>query len=301
MTVTALGRALALPARRSFRMTLLILTALGASLLLVVALTRWSVPSDEYAYWLAAKRLVAGLPLYDPSASPGTPYAYFYPPPLAQLLAPVTAVVPDAVFIAAWTGLLLACLWWLGGGNAFVVLALVAFIPVSVELWYRNVHLVLAVLIVLGLRRHAAFFAVAAAIKVTPVLGLAYFVARGRYRDAFVAGVVGSLMLLASLMISPGAWQQFGSLVAPTAGTAGASIIPVPFPVRAVAGLALALAAGRIRPRVGEPMLVVAIVIANPTLWVTAFSMLAAIVPLLRWPAPDRPRSSLPLLQNASP
>jgi hypothetical protein len=49
----------------------MILAALGASLLLVVALARWGIPSDEYAYWLAAKRLVAGLPLYDPSVTPG--------------------------------------------------------------------------------------------------------------------------------------------------------------------------------------------------------------------------------------
>jgi len=164
--MTAAVRALALPAGRPAKAAVLILATLGASLLLVVALTRWGIPSDEYAYWLAAKRLVAGLPLYDPSAAPGTPYAYFYPPPVAQVLAPFTAFVPDAVFVAAWTVLLLACLWWLGGGNAFLALALVAFVPVSIELWYRNVHLLLAVLIVLGLRRHPAFFAVAAAIKV---------------------------------------------------------------------------------------------------------------------------------------
>jgi hypothetical protein len=284
--VTAVVRALALPAGRPAKAALLILAALGASLLLIVALTRWGIPSDEYAYWLAAKRLVAGLSLYDPAATPGTPYAYFYPPPVAQVLAPLTSVVPDGVFVAAWTFLLLACLWWLGGGNAFVALALVAFIPVSVELWYRNIHLVLAVLIVLGLRRHPAFFAVATAIKVTPALGLVYLVARGRYRDALVAGLLGLIMLLVSLFVSPSAWRQFVEVIAASAGTVGASVVPVSFPVRAAIGLGLALAAGRLRPRVGEPILVIAIVIANPTLWVTALSMLVAIVPLLRWPGP---------------
>lgn len=285
--MTAVVRVLALPAGRPAKAALLILAAIGASLLVIVALARWGIPSDEYAYWLAAKRLVAGLSLYDPSAMPGTPYAYFYPPPVAQVLAPLTTVFPDGVFVAAWTILLLACLWWLGRGNVFVALALVAFIPVSVELWYRNVHLVLAVLIVLGLRRHPAFFAVATAIKVTPALGLVYFVARGRYRDAFVAGLLGLIMLFVSLFISPAAWRQFVDVIAASAGTVGASVVPVSFPVRAAIGLVLALVAGRLRPRVGEPLLVVAIVIANPTLWVTALSMLVAIVPLLRWPAPE--------------
>lgn len=278
-------RALTLPVGRPARATLLVLAAVGASLLLIVALVLWGAHADEYAYWLAAKRLVAGVPLYDPSASPGTPYAYFYPPPVAQILAPFTTFVPDTAFVAAWVVLLLACLLWLGGGNAFVTLALIAFVPVSVELWYRNVHLVLAVLMVLGLRRHPAFFAVATAIKVTPVLGLVYLVARGRYRDALVAGCLGLTMLVASLLISPAAWQQFATVVAASAGTVGASIIPVPFPLRAGTGLVLALIAGRIQPRLGEPILIVAIVIANPTLWVTALSMLVAIVPLLRRPA----------------
>ncbi len=298
--MTNLGRLLVLRSGRPQRLTLLVLSVLGASLLLIVAVTRWSVPSDEYAYWLAAKRLVAGLPLYDPSATPGTPYAYFYPPPLAQVLAPLTSIMPDAVFVATWTLLLIASLWWLGRGNAFVALALVAFLPVSVELWYRNVHLVLAVLIVLGLRRHASCFALAAAIKVTPVLGLVYFVARGRYRDAVTAGLVGSIMLLASILISPAAWHQFATVVVGSAGSVGASFVPVPFPIRAAAGVLLALTAGRLRPRVGEPMLVVAIVIANPTLWVTALSMLVAIVPLqLRWP--ETPRTSPQRLTSASP
>jgi Glycosyltransferase family 87 len=294
--VTAAIRALALPAARPTKAAVVILAALGASLLLIVALARWAVPSDEYAYWLAAKRLVAGLSLYDPSATPGTPYAYFYPPPAAQVLAPFTSFVPDAIFVAAWTVLLLACIWWLAGGNIFVALALVAFIPISIELWYRNVHLVLAVLIVLGLRRHPGFFAVATAIKVTPVLGLVYLLARRRYRDALATGLLGLIMLVGSVVISPGAWHQFANVIAASAGTVGASLVPVPFPVRAMVGLVLALAAGRLRPRLGEPLLVIAIVIANPTLWLTALSMLAAVVPLLRSPAPDA-RASTPTLR----
>jgi hypothetical protein len=268
--------------------TLVLLAAIGGALLTVVAVSRWAVPSDELAYWLAAKRLVAGVPLYDLSLAVGAPYAYWYPPPLAQVLAPFTLVVPDMLFVVAWTGLLLACLYLLGDRKILVALALVAYVPVAVELWYRNVHLVLAVLIVLALRRNALFWIPAAAIKITPVLGLVYLLARGRIREALVVGAVGMGVLAVSVLISPSAWAQFLELVGVQGTVSGASLVPIPFPVRLAAATILAVIAGRLGGRRGEVLLVVALVIGNPTLWMTAFSMLVAIVPLWtlsgRWP-----------------
>jgi hypothetical protein len=275
---------------------LLILAVIGGCLLLIVAVTRWGVPSDEFAYWLAGKRLLAGEPLYDPTANPGTPYAYFYPPPLAQVLAPLTAFVPDAVYVVVWTLLLLVCLWWLAGRHVLVALALVAFIPVAVELWYRNIHLVLAVLIVLGLRRSSVWLAVAAAIKGAPALGLLYFLVARRYRDALVMGGAGLAMLAVSVAVSPSAWRQFLDVIVADAAGVGASIIPIPFAVRAVVALGLVAAAGYLSrgrdedagrglgrdPRYGEALFVVALVIANPTFWATSLSMLVAILPLWR-------------------
>lgn len=262
---------------------------IGAALLLVVVTTRWLEPTDEAAYWRAAERLVAGEPVYDPAARPGTPYAYFYPPPLAQVVAPFTLVFDERLFTAGWTALLLACLWWLAGRQPLVALAMIAFIPVAVELWYRNVHLVLAVLVVLGLRRAPWLFSVAAAIKVAPALGIVYFAVRGRWRDALVAASVGAVMLGVSVALSPDAWRSFFDTVLVTGPTMGASVLNVPFPARAASGLVLAIVAGRIPERWGEVLLVVAIVVANPTLWATVLSMLIAIVPLLRTSRASRP------------
>jgi hypothetical protein len=59
-----------------------------------------------------------------------------------------------------------------------------------------------------------------------------------------------------------------------------------------VIGVVLAVVAGRIPPRQGEPLLVLAIVVANPTLWATVFSMLVAIVPLLRTRPPEEAESA---------
>jgi len=268
---------------------LVVLAAIGASLLFVVATTAWSSPTDEHAYWRAAARFAAGGSMYDPTAVPGdASYGYWYPPPLAQVLAPFTSLISADLFSFAWTVLLLACLWWLGGRDALVALALIAFLPVAVELRFRNIHLVLAVLTVLALRRSPLFWIAAAAIKVAPVLGVVYLASARRWREAVLVGVAGGVVLLVSVALAPGAWKDFFTLVVPQGGTSGASILPVPFPVRAAIGAALAIIAGRLtirgRSRLAELTLVGALVIANPTLWVTAFSLLVAIVPLWRHP-----------------
>ena len=259
---------------------LVVLATIGAALLLVVALARWGVPSDEHAYWLAANRLLDGLPLYDPAATPVTPYAYWYPPVLAQALVPF-AWMPAMWFTAAWTVMMLACLWWLGGRNVLVALALVAFPPVAVEFWFRNVHLVLAVMLVLAVRR-AWLFSAGASIKIAPGLGLFWLAARGRWRDAAIAGLVGVSILAVSYALSPQAWADWIAIVTSRGPGDVASFLPIPYVVRAVAGLVLVVVAGRLRSPWAEVGLVVGVTIALPTLWMTALSLLIAVVPMWR-------------------
>jgi alpha-1,2-mannosyltransferase len=255
-------------------------------LLVVVATARWAVPTDEHAYWLAAQRLAAGQPLYDPAADPATPFAYWYPPPLAQLLVPFTPFLPDLAFTGAWTVLLVGCLWYLADRRVLVAIALVAFVPVAVELWFRNVHLVLAVLAVVALRRNVLAWVPAAAIKVTPVIALGYLVAARRYRDAALVAVVGLGVLAISAWLAPGAWGQFLDVAVLRGGSSGASLVPVSFPIRLAVAFGLAVAGGRLGGRPGETLLVAGLVIGNPTLFVTAFSLLIALVPLWSRPLP---------------
>lgn len=295
--------------RRFPPVALVAAAAVGAFLLLVVAATEWVHLNDEFAYWQAGARLWAGEPLYDAAAAPNTPYAYWYPPPLAQVLAPLTVVLSADAFAALWTALLLGCLWWLGGRNVLVGLALIAFLPVAVELRVRNVHLVIAVLAVLALRRSWAFWVPATALKITPVLGIAFLAAAGRWREALKVGVLGLVVLAASVALAPDAWRLFLDVVGARAGTDGGSWLPIPFWVRFAAGAALAIVAGRLvagdssrtapgaepathsgSRRLGESLLIVALVVANPTLWATALSMLIAIVPL--WRSSSRVRTA---------
>lgn len=262
-------------------LALLVLATVGGCLLLVVAVNRWGAPQDEHAYWLAGQRLLAGAPLYDPTATAVTPYAYWYPPPLAQVVAPVSAVLSATQFSWAWTGLLLACLLWLGRGRPLVALALVAFIPVAVELWFLNVHLVLAVIVALALLRWPWMFAVGAIVKLAPGLGIVYLLVRRRWRDAAIAVGLGLVVVVVSAVLDPGAWVGFLDTMRGRGPGDVAGLLPIPYVVRAAVGLALTVVAARLSPRIGEPLLIVAIVVASPTLWLDALAMLAAIVPVV--------------------
>lgn len=267
------------------RLAIAALALIGACLLVVVAANRWAEPGDEHAYWLAGQRLLAGEPLYDTAATSITPYAFWYPPIVAQVMTPISAVLPSVVFSAAWTVLMLGCLWWLAGRNVQIALAMCAFPPIAVEFWFRNVHLILAVLLVLGLRQWGGWFSVGAAIKLAPGLGLVYLAARRRWREATIAAGFGIVLLAISVVLSPDAWRQFVETTLARGPTDVSGFLPIPYIARAIAGVALAVVAARMERRIGEPLFVVAVVIALPTLWFTALSTLVAIVPLVRRPA----------------
>jgi glycosyl transferase family 87 len=266
------------------RTFLVVLAMFGASLLLVVAVNRWAEPSDEYAYWVGGHRALTGQHLYNPTDTSVTPYAYWYPPIVAQVLAPMVAVVPPVAFSAAWVVLMLACLWWLAGRNVLVALAMCAFPPIAVEFWFRNVHLVLAVLLVLGLRHCGGWFVVGAAIKLAPGLGLLYLATQERWREVAVGAGFGGVLLLGSIAISPDAWRQFLEILLARGPTDASGFLPIPYFVRALAGVVLTVVAARLRPGIGGPLFVVAAVLALPTLWFNALSTLAAVVPLMREP-----------------
>jgi len=267
---------------------LVVLAALGAVLLAVVAATSWPTPSDESAYWLAAERLIRGEGLYDPGAVPNTPYAYWYPPVLAQVIAPLTLVLPQAVFVGLWTVLLLGCIWVLAGRNVLVALACVAFLPVALELRVRNVHLVIALLMVLALRRSSLFWIPATALKLAPGLGIVYLLAGGRRREAILVGAAGAALAVVSFVLSPGAWVDFFMIAMGRASADAGTFVAIPYLGRLALGFVLGIVAGRLGGWRGEVLLVLAIVVASPTLWANAFSQLLALLPLIPGPVAQR-------------
>jgi hypothetical protein len=264
------------------RVLLLALAGLGGVLLVVIIGTFWRQPNDNLAYWIAAERLMAGEPIYATGDAAFQPYAYHYPPPLAQVLAPFTLFIPALVYVIVYRGLLLLTTWDLAGRRMLWMLALIAFIPVAIELRFENVDLFMALAVVLGLGRWPWAFAVMAVIKVSPGLGVVYLAFRRRWRDAAIAAAVGGAIVIVSFLLDPSLWRAFFEAVSGQADISGNSLIPVPYLVRAFVGLGLIVVGGLIGRRNGELLLVAGVTAANPNLALAGFAVLAAAVPIWR-------------------
>ena len=266
---------------RHERILLLALAALGGILLVVIIGTFWQGPNDSLAYWIAAERLMTGEPIYT-GQSVVEPYAYHYPPPLAQALAPFTLVVPALLYVILYRALLLLTTWDLAGRRMLWTLALIAFVPVATELRFENVQLFMALAIVYGLGRWPWAFAIMAVIKVSPGLGVVYLGIRRQWRDAAIAAAVGVAIVAISFALDPTLWRAFFEQIGGQAGVAGNSLVPLPYVVRAVIGLGLVVAGGLIGRRTGELLLVAGVTAANPNLALSGFAVLAAAVPIWR-------------------
>jgi hypothetical protein len=262
------------------RVVLVGLAAVGASLLAVIVAAFWSEPNDNFAYWLAGQRLAAGLPVYVSGEAAFAPYAYHYPPPLAQVLAPLTLVIPALAYLVAYRALELLVTWDLAGRRLLPMLALIAVLPVAVELRFENVHLLVALCIVVGLRRWPWLFAVGAVVKLSPGLGIVYLALRRRWRDAVLASVLMLVIAGVSWALGADLWRAWLDSVLGRADMVGNSLLPVPYAVRAAAGLALAVAGGAIGRRGGELLLVAGITVANPGLAMNGLAVLAAALPV---------------------
>jgi alpha-1,2-mannosyltransferase len=264
------------------RAILLLLAAIGGILLVVIIGTFWRQPNDNLAYWIAAERLMAGQPIYTTGSAAFEPYAYHYPPPLAQALAPFTLFVPALVYVIVYRALLLVATWDLAGRRLLWMLALIAFLPVAIQLRFENVELFMAIAIVLGLGRWPWAFSVMAIIKVSPGLGVVYLALRRRWLDAAIAATVGFAIVVVSYALDPSLWTSFFQSIQGRGGMAGNSLVPVPYVVRAVTGLALTVAGGLVGRRTGELLLVAGVTTANPNFTVAGFAVLAAAVPIWR-------------------
>lgn len=237
-------------------------------------------PGDDLAYWIAGHRLATGQPIYAPPEIAFEPFAFHYPPAVAQVLAPITVVLPALAFAAIYRGLMLLALWDLAGRTMLKMLALIAFIPVAVALRIENVELFMAVGIVVGLRRWPWLFSIGALVKVSPGLGIVYLALQRRWRDVAVSVILGAAIVAVSFALAPELWRAWLDAITGRADIVGNSLVPVPYSVRAITGFALAVVAGLLGRRPGELLLVVAITIANPGLSLQGFAVLAAALPI---------------------
>jgi hypothetical protein len=254
----------------------------------------WGTGQDAYCYYQPS--------LADPYARADwtDPIAYVYSPAFLQLVAPLTAL-PWQAFMAAWTLVLLGAVRFLTGARWFGLGVVVALM----ELAGGNISLLLAAAMVIGFRWPAAW-AFVLLTKVTPGIGLLWFVVRREWTSLFTALAATAAVVVVSGALMPGAWAEWITVLQSVAGRDGTwAALPIPFIVRLPIAVAVVVWGARTDRRWTVP---VAGMIALPALWYGGLSMLLATIVLSRpeWrgdggPDPDDAAPSARRERLASP
>ena len=230
----------------------------------------WGTGQDAYCYWFPS--------LADPYARSDwtDPIAYVSSPAFLQLLEPIR-VLPWQVYVAVWTAILIGAVFVLTGRKWFAVGVVLGLM----ELAGGNIHLLLAAAMVLGFRWPATW-ALVLLTKITPGIGLLWFVVRGEWRQLFIALGATALIVAVSFATMPDAWIQWVGVLTRIAGRDGTwAALPIPFLVRLPFAVALVVWGARTNRRWTVP---VAGMLALPALWYGGLAMLLAVI-ALREPA----------------
>jgi hypothetical protein len=260
----AAGQLLTRERRRPLRHGLVVA---GAAASLLVGWRSWQGPAiDAHAYWI-------NRPPVSYEATPGVDGAYLYSPAFAQLLSPLTAL-PWELFLALWLAAMLLVLGWLVGP----LLLLPAVVLTTNEITYANIHFFLAAAIVIGFR-HPWSWSLVLLTKVTPGVGVAWFLARREWRSLAIALGATAAIAAISFALEPAGWAAWLQMLMSSAGGAGhAAAVPGPLWLRLLVALALTLWAGRTDRAWLVP---VAAFIALPH-GTIGTAILVGVVPLLR-------------------
>ena len=249
----------------------------------------WGTGQDAYCYWFPS--------LDDPYARSDwtDPIAYVYSPAFLQVLQPIR-ILPWRAFMAVWTLILLGALLLLTGRRwlaAGVILGLM-------ELAGGNIHLLLAAAIVLGFRWPWTWSLVLLT-KITPGIGLLWFVVRREWRNLAIALAGTAAIIAVSFVLLPNAWFQWAEVLSRVAGRDGTwAAVPIPFVLRLPVAVAVVVWGAWTGRRWTVP---VAGMLALPALWYGGLSMLLAVIAVRENVAPMRPpggRVAQPMAEAAS-
>ena len=248
------------------------------------AVKPWADSVDAYAYWTTRDGT-----FYD-AATTGRIGSYLYSPAFAQLLAPLVWL-PLAVFTAIWTALNCATLWFLLRRWALPSLL---FLPIALEVISGNVHLLYAAAIVVGFRWPAAW-ALMFLTKVTPGVGVLWFLVRREWRSLAIALGVTAAIAVVSVALDATQWVRWIDILRADATGAGEAAfatvgwyLPIGLAPRLAVAAIVVLAAALTDRRWLLPF---GVVLAMPVVWLNSLAVLAACVPLRqaeRW-RPSRP------------
>jgi len=225
------------------------------------------VEVDAQAYWnLDLDTMYRGTQLGDQGA-------FLYSPLVAWLFLPFSWV-PYDVFYAIFAAVNLAALIWLLGPELGALAILIQ--PVSNEIARGNIHLLLAVAIVIGFRYPGAWAWVLLT-KVTPGIGIIWFAFRREWRSMAIAVAWTAGLVALAFAINSDLWVRWFAMLASNVESTRPSVLEVPvLPRLALAVGLLALGAWRDCPAIVP----IAALLALPAIWTNSLAMLVAVVPL---------------------
>jgi hypothetical protein len=200
--------------------------------------------------------------------------AYLYSPAFLQLFSPLFAL-PYTTFLAAWYVLNASALVAVVRGWLPAVL-LTGFVVLDVI--RGNIETLMALAIVASFRWPAAW-AFILLTKVTPGIGLLWFVARREWRSLAIALGATAAVAGVSFALAPHLWGQWlASLVNNVGVRSEWPLFAVPLLIRVPVAAVLAFVAGLKGWRWLVP---IASTLALPGLWPVNLTLLIAVIPLL--------------------
>lgn len=247
----------------------LALSLVGAGVLVLLVLNMDQLGSDARSYWRLGEH-----PYTEGTGNLSTAVAFRYAPPLALLLAPLSTL--------SWPWFL--SLWFLGALTALALvsgrwtLAMIALYPVALELSALNIHLWLALALVVGLRFPAAW-SLLPLTKATPIVCWVWFAVRREWRNLAIVVATTLALCLGSFLLAPHLWPEWIAMLISDIGAPAGVSVPVPLWIRLPLAVAVTIYAARTDR---SWLLPVALLLSIPTIWPQSLAVLVGTVPLLR-------------------
>jgi hypothetical protein len=238
---------------------------------------------DSYGYWQTIR-----LDHLYYTADPDTaPHGYLYAPVFVQILLPLI-LLPWEVFHAIWLAAMIALLFWMSGRWVALLLFALFFAPFAIGLLAAprhylssgNIFLPMALAVVAGFRWPWTYSFLLLT-KVTPGIGLLWFLARAEWRNLFIALGATAAVALVSFSFSWTMWFDWFTVLRNNVGNPepAFAIQLLPLIPRLAIAAAITLVGARYDARWVVP---IAAMIALPYIPDTALIMVVGVLPLLR-------------------
>lgn len=209
---------------------------------------------DAHAYWAADPATAYAIP-------EGSPDALLYAPPMVLLFAPLGAI-PWPAFAYAWTLLETAAIVVMAGP---FTLPTVLTPPIASEITLGNIHALLGIAVIAGFRWPGAW-ALILLTKVTPGVGLLWFVFRREWRNLAIALGVTAAIAVPTMIVAPELWMRWVHALTATAGgsSLASGILATPLPIRMALAVVLLWWGAR---RDAAWVVPIAVTLGLPVLW----------------------------------